>query len=116
MPSKSFSPYDPQNVFAKILRGELPCKKIKETPHSLAFYDLYPQASVHALLIPKGLYGGSQEFFQKSSGEELEDFCRLLGELPDLLGISGAYILKNHEGKQAGQEIPHFHMHLLSVT
>ena len=110
----SFQSYDNQNIFARILRGELPCNKIKETPHSLSFYDIQPKASVHAIIIPKGSYSGSQEFFQKAPREELEDFCRLLGELPDILKISGSYILKNHEGSSAGQEVFHFHMHLLS--
>lgn len=111
-----FPSYDSQNVFARIIRGELPAKKVAETSHSLAFYDLHPQASVHVLVIPKGPYTGPQEFFQKSSPEELEDFFRLLGQLPGELNISGSCIIKGHDGQKAGQEIPHFHMHLLSAS
>lgn len=105
--------YDSQNIFAKILRGEVPCKKIYENDHALAFYDIHPQAPVHALIIPKGEYVSFLDFSNHASADEITGFIKALGHVAHLLGIesSGCRILSNH-GLHAGQEVPHFHIHL----
>lgn len=107
--------YDPNNVFAKILRGEIPCKKILETEHALAFHDIQPQAPVHALVIPKGAYRSSVDFFGRASEAEIAGFCRAVAEVAEQLGVveDGYRILANH-GRDAHQEVPHFHMHIFA--
>ena len=112
----SFS-YDDQNIFAKILRGEIPCKKVLETEHSLAFHDINPQAEVHVLLIPKGPYVTYDHFAEAASEAEIIDFVRALGQLARQLGVNppeggkGSRILSNN-GPDAHQEVPHLHIHL----
>lgn len=105
--------YDENNVFAKILRGELPCNKIHETEHALAFHDINPLAPVHALVIPKGAYVSMDDFTTKASSAEIEDFFRTVGEVARTLGVAdGGYRLIANTGEHGHQEVPHFHMHI----
>ena len=106
--------YISSNIFARIIRKEVPCRTVAETPHSLAFYDVAPNAPVHVLVIPKGPYECASAFFTQASSQEILDFCTLLGQLPEQLGIKEeGYRLISNEGANAGQEVPHFHVHLL---
>ena len=113
MPIDASLPYDDQNVFARILRGELPCNKVYEDEHVLAFRDIRPQAPVHVILIPKGEYVSADDFSETASDAELAAFMRAIARLARQEGISeGGYrILANH-GSDAHQEVPHFHLHL----
>lgn len=107
--------YDPNNVFARILRGELPCKKVYEDDHVLAFHDINPQAPVHVLVIPKGAYISMDDFSQKASPEEVTGFFRAVGRVARQLGLAqnGYRILANH-GRDLHQEVPHFHVHIFA--
>ena len=106
-------PYDSGNVFAKILRGEIPCKKVYEDSHVLAFHDINPQAPAHVLVIPKGAYVSMDDFSEKASDAELAGFMRGAGKVARQLGlVEGGYrVLANH-GRNANQEVPHFHLHI----
>ena len=105
--------YDPNNVFAKILRGEIPCKKIYEDQHSLAFHDINPQAKIHALVIPKRAYVSFDDFAERAEPAEIVGFVRAVGIVARKLGLqeSGYRVLANH-GAHAHQEVPHFHVHI----
>jgi diadenosine tetraphosphate (Ap4A) HIT family hydrolase len=105
--------YDPTNVFARILRGELPCKKVFEDEHVLAFEDIRPLAPSHVLLIPKGAYVSFQDFSEKASDAEITAFVRAAGKIARERGLdaTGHRILANH-GANGRQEVPHFHLHL----
>ena len=105
--------YDPGNVFAKILRGEIPCRKVYESEHALAFHDINPLAPVHILVIPKGAYVSIDDFTAGASDEEVADFFRAVGEVARQQGLAdrGYRILANH-GEHANQEVPHFHVHI----
>jgi diadenosine tetraphosphate (Ap4A) HIT family hydrolase len=105
--------YDPTNIFAKILRGEIPCKKVYEDAHVLAFHDINPQTPVHVLVIPKGAYVSSDDFGEKASDAELAAFLRAVSRIARDLGVAdkGYRILANH-GVDANQEVPHFHVHI----
>jgi histidine triad (HIT) family protein len=105
--------YDRNNVFALILRGDLPCNKAYEDEHVLAFHDIHPQAPVHIILIPKGEYVSVDDFSEKASEAELAAFMRAIARLARDAGVSesGYRILSNH-GPAAHQEVPHFHVHL----
>jgi len=107
--------YDSNNVFARILRGELPCKKVHETAHSLAFHDINPLAPTHVLVIPKGAYESMADFTAKGSDAELADFTRAIGEVARMVGAeaSGYRILAN-SGADANQEVPHLHVHIFA--
>lgn len=105
--------YDTNNVFAKILRDEIPCKKIAEDDYSLAFYDAFPKSKFHALIIPKRPYISAQDFSENASAEEIVSLVKMIGKVAKELKIteSGYRILSNH-GKDANQEVPHFHVHI----
>ncbi len=105
--------YDPDNIFAKILRGEIPCDRVHEDDHALAFNDINPQAPTHVLVIPKGPYVSSDDFSANATDAELAGFLRAVGKVARQLGLEadGYRILANH-GTNAGQEVPHFHIHL----
>ena len=105
--------YDDQNIFAKILRGEIPCDKVYEDEHALAFNDINPQAPIHVLVIPTGAYVSSADFSANGSTEEITGFFRAVGAVARQLGLEGdGYrILANH-GDNAGQEVPHLHIHI----
>lgn len=107
--------YDDQNIFAKILRGEIPCDKVFEDDHALAFTDISPQAPVHVLVIPKGAYMSSDDFFTRAGDAELAGFMRAVATVARQLGLDGAgYRLLANHGADAGQEVPHFHIHILA--
>ncbi|MCG8511372.1 MAG: histidine triad nucleotide-binding protein [Rhodospirillales bacterium] len=105
--------YDDDNIFAKILRGEIPCDKVHETEHSLAFRDINPQTPVHVLVIPKGSYVSMDDFSANASDAEIGDFIRAVGDVARMMGVveSGYRILANH-GRDGHQEVPHLHIHV----
>ena len=106
--------YDNNNVFAKILRGEIPCDKVYESEHAFAFRDLHPQAPVHVLIVPKGAYVSSTDFAESASAAEIAGFMRAVVEVARLEGVTGdGYRLIANAGRNGHQEVPHFHMHLL---
>ncbi len=107
--------YDPDNIFAKILRGEIPCDKVHEDEFALAFNDINPQAPVHVLVIPKGQYMSSDDFFGQAPGHEVAGFFRAVGQAARKLGAleDGYRILANH-GRDAHQEVAHFHVHIFA--
>lgn len=113
MPIDATQPYDDDNVFAKILRGEIPSTKLYEDEWAYAFPDLNPQAELHVLIIPKGRYVSWDDFSAKASDVEIAGFIRAVGEVArahDLVG-PGYRILAN-VGAHGGQEVPHLHVHL----
>jgi histidine triad (HIT) family protein len=105
--------YDRDNVFARILRGEIPCNKVYEDEHVLAFHDISPQAPTHVLVIPKGEYVSLDDFSERASAAEMGALVRALGHLAREQGVSetGYRVLAN-TGPAAHQEVPHFHVHL----
>ena len=111
--------YDKENIFAKILRGEIPCDKIYEDDYVLSFRDIRPQAPSHALIIPKGEYVDINDFSANASDHEIVGFNKAISKVADMLGISetsggGVYRLIANVGKDAHQEVPHLHFHLLA--
>jgi diadenosine tetraphosphate (Ap4A) HIT family hydrolase len=106
--------YDRNNVFARIVRGELPCTKVHEDEHVLAFRDIAPQAPSHVVLIPKGEYIAADDFAAKASDAELAAFMRAIGTIVAVEGLaeSGFRLIAN-TGKNGHQEVPHFHMHIV---
>ncbi len=113
MPIDHTLPYDDQNVFARILRGELPCSKVAESEHSLAFHDINPLAAIHVLVIPKGAYVSWDDFSARASDAELADFARTVGQVARQVGADAqGYRLLANTGKRAGQEVPHLHLHI----
>ena len=105
--------YDDQNIFAKILRGEIPCNKVYEDDHALAFHDINPLAPVHVLVIPKGAYVSWDDFSAKASDAEMAAYVRAVGHVARALGVaeSGYRLIANH-GVDAHQEVPHLHVHV----
>ena len=113
MPIDAKQSYDDQNVFAKILRGEIPSKTVLETDHSLAFHDINPLAPIHVLVIPKGAYVSWDDFTAKASDAEICDFIRAIGEVARMTGADAqGYRILSNIGKRGGQEVPHLHVHL----
>ena len=104
--------YDPSNIFARILRGEIPNKTVLETTHSLAFHDITPQAAVHVLVIPKGAYVSFGDFSLLASEAELVDFQRLCAKLIDMLDLAGGYRVISNAAAFGRQEVPHYHLHI----
>jgi len=105
--------YDPQNIFAKILRGEIPCDKVYEDDWALAFNDINPQAPVHVLVIPKGAYVSMDDFTATGSDQEITGFYRAVGQVARDLGLAPpGYRALNNTGSDGGQEVPHFHVHI----
>ena len=108
--------YDHNNIFAKILRKEIPCKKIFENEHVLSFYDINPQKKIHALVIPKGDYINLDNFNDKASDQEIVALSKAITEVSKILGIStdtgkGYRALTNLDD-DGGQEVPHLHFHV----
>ena len=108
--------YDDQNIFAKILRGEIPCKKIYEDDFILSFYDINPQKKIHALVIPKGKYINLDDFTLNATSEEIVGFLKGVNKVATKLGISAnrgqGYRALANIGNDGGQEVPHLHFHL----
>ena len=106
--------YDNDNIFAKILRGEIPCKKIAEDEHTLAFEDINPLRAGHVLVIPKGPYVDWRDFAATASADEQAAFTHMIAHVADLAGIAeGGYRVVSNIGRDGGQEVPHLHMHVL---
>lgn len=107
--------YDRNNVFARILRGELPAKKIYEDEYALAFHDIRPLAPVHALVIPKGEYVAFDDFHATAGAAAIAGFFHAVGKTVELLGVSGdGYRLLINNGANAHQEVPHLHIHIFA--
>ena len=105
--------YDPKNIFARLLRGEIPCNKVYQNDHALAFHDISPQMPVHVLVIPKGPYTDLAEFNAGASVEEMGAFMQAVAETAKLAGVEDSgYRLIANNGEDAHQEVPHFHMHI----
>ncbi|MFN7176150.1 MAG: histidine triad nucleotide-binding protein [Thermaurantiacus sp.] len=108
-------PYDPSNIFAKILRGEIPARKVHEDEWSLAFHDINPQAPVHVLVIPKGPYVSFADFSEKASDAEIAGLVRAIGKVARDLGLEeDGYRLLANAGTHAHQEVPHLHLHIFA--
>lgn len=108
-------PYDPQNIFARILRGEIPSRRVHEDEFALAFHDIHPLAPTHVLVIPRGAYVSSADFHAEASPAEIAGFWRAVGQVAQLLGLEAAgYRLIANMGLDSGQEVPHFHVHILA--
>ncbi|MFT5538678.1 MAG: histidine triad (HIT) family protein [Alphaproteobacteria bacterium] len=106
--------YDPNNIFAKILRGEIPCDKVYEDDYVLAFNDIAPQKPVHVLVIPKGAYVSHDDFSDHATDEEIAGFTRAVGKIARDQGISQTgYRLIANAGVNGGQEVPYYHVHIL---
>ena len=108
-------PYDDQNVFARILRGELPCTKVYEDEWTLAFLDIAPLAPVHILVIPKGPYVSWDDFTAKASDAEITGFVRAIGQIArDSDLVDEGFRLLANTGRNSAPEIPHLHVHLFA--
>lgn len=110
--------YDTQNIFAKILRGEIPNSTVKETEHTLAFLDINPMAPTHILVIPKGSYVNYDHFADEASDAEILDFVRTAGEITRQAGIApgdggDGYRTISNSGRDGIQEVPHYHLHIV---
>ena len=113
MPIDATQPYDPANIFARILRNEIPCRKVYEDEHALAFHDINPQAPTHILVIPKGPYVSWDDFSEKGSADEIAGFVRAVGRIARDEGlVAPGYRLLANVGPNSGQEVPHLHVHI----
>ncbi|WP_242098070.1 MULTISPECIES: histidine triad nucleotide-binding protein [unclassified Sphingomonas] len=113
MPIDATLPYDDQNVFARILRGEIPSRRVYEDEWAIAFHDLAPQAPTHLLVIPRGAYVSWDDFSARGSEAEIAGFVRAVGQVARAAGlVAPGYRLLANTGPHAGQEVPHLHVHL----
>jgi histidine triad (HIT) family protein len=109
--------YDDSNIFARMLRGEIPCQKVYEDDHALAFHDINPQAPIHVLIIPKGRYVSMVDFTATAPAEEIAGLFRAVGHTAAALGLgSTGYRLLSNAGCDAVQQVPHLHLHLFAGT
>ena len=106
--------YDKNNIFAKIIRGEIPCKKVFENDVAFAFEDITPAAPIHILVIPKGEYCSFNDFTSKADSGEISEFFKAVQEIASSQGLSeGGYRLITNHGADASQTVHHFHVHIL---
>ncbi|MCP9222176.1 histidine triad nucleotide-binding protein [Erythrobacter sp. LQ02-29] len=113
MPIDPKAPYDPNNIFAKILRGEIPCTKVYEDEWAFAFEDINPQAEVHTLVLPKGAYVSWDDFSANASNAEIAGLVRAVGLVAREKGlVEPGYRLLANVGENGGQEVPHLHVHI----
>jgi len=113
MPIDATLPYDESNIFARILRGEIPAKRVYEDAFALAFHDINPQAPTHILVIPKGSYVSWDDFSARAPAEEIAGFVRAVGKVARDEGlVAPGYRLLANVGANSGQEVPHLHIHL----
>ena len=113
MPIDATAPYDDSNIFAKILRGEIPNKTVHEDEWALAFHDINPQAPIHVLVIPKGPYVSWDDFTRDGSDAEVAGFIRAVGTVARVLGLPApGYRLLANTGHHGHQEVPHHHVHI----
>jgi histidine triad (HIT) family protein len=115
MPIDATQPYDDSNIFARILRGEIPSNKVYEDEHALAFHDINPLSPTHILVIPKGPYVSWDDFSEKASDTEIAAFVRAVGRIARGQGLVGkGYRLLANAGLDSGQEVPHLHVHIFA--
>lgn len=115
MPIDATKPYDESNIFARILRGELPSKPVYQDEHVLAFPDINPLSPTHILVIPKGPYVSWDDFSEKASDAEIAAFVRAVGRIAREAGlVEGGYRVLANVGVNAGQEVPHLHAHIFA--
>ena len=113
MPIDATKPYDDTNIFARVLRGEIPAKRVYEDEYALAFHDINPQAPVHILVIPKGRYVSWDDFSERASAEEIAGFVRAVGHVAREQGlVAPGYRLLANVGADSGQEVAHLHVHI----
>jgi diadenosine tetraphosphate (Ap4A) HIT family hydrolase len=113
MPIDATQAYDDTNIFARILRGEIPATKVYEDEHALAFHDINPAAPIHILVIPKGRYVSWDDFAATGSTEEIAGFIRAVGKVARDCGlVESGYRLLANTGLNSGQEVPHLHVHI----
>lgn len=113
MPINATDPYDEENIFARILRGEIPSSKVFEDEHALAFNDINPLAPTHILVIPKGPYVSWDDFSSKASDAQIAGFVRAVGKVARDAGLlENGYRLLANVGPNSGQEVPHLHVHI----
>ena len=113
MPIDATLPYDETNIFARILRGEIPCNRVYEDEHALAFHDINPQAPVHILVIPRGPYVSWDDFSSRASDSEIAGFVRAVGHVAREQGlVAPGFRLLANAGMNSGQEVPHLHVHI----
>ncbi len=113
MPVSGQGPYDDQNIFARILRGEIPSRRVYEDEWAVAFHDIAPQAPVHVLVIPRGAYVALSDFVARAPDAEIAGFFRAVGRVAQELGLEQpGYRVLSNMGVHAGQEVPHLHVHL----
>jgi diadenosine tetraphosphate (Ap4A) HIT family hydrolase len=113
MPIDATRPYDETNIFARILRGEIPSKPVFEDEHAFAFHDINPQAPIHILVIPKGAYVSWDDFSERASADEIAGFVRAVGHVARSQGlVAPGYRLLTNVGRNSGQEVPHLHVHI----
>lgn len=108
--------YDDNNIFAKIIRGEIPCKKVYEDDKMLCFHDAYPAAPVHVLAIPKGKYISFDDFSKNASIDEIGHFFKMIGTIANDLSLSSGYRIVTNIGKDGCQSVFHFHVHIMGGT
>ncbi|OYW13269.1 MAG: histidine triad nucleotide-binding protein [Rhodospirillales bacterium 12-54-5] len=106
--------YDSTNIFAKILRGEIPCNKVYDDAFALAFHDIAPAAPVHVLVLPKGAYRSYEDFMLRAGEVEILGFFKAVRSITEQLGVVGAFRLITNNGERAGQTVHHFHVHILA--
>ena len=115
MPIDATAPYDDDNIFARILRGEIPSHKVYEDDHALAFHDINPQAPQHVLVIPKGRYVSWDDFSATASDAEIAGFIRAVGQVAREAGmVEPGYRLLANVGPDSHQEVPHLHVHIFA--
>ncbi len=113
MPIDPTQPYDDSNIFARILRGEIPSTKVHEDEHALAFHDIHPLAPTHVLVIPKGAYVSWDDFSEKASDAEIAGLVRAVGKVARDAGlVEHGYRVLANVGLNSGQEVPHLHLHV----
>ena len=113
MPIDATQAYDDTNIFARILRGEIPNRTVFEDEHALAFHDINPQAPIHILVIPKGAYVSWDDFSARASADEIAGFVRAVGQVAREQGlVAPGYRLLANAGLNGGQEVPHLHVHI----
>lgn len=105
--------YDANNIFAKILRGEIPCNKVYEDEFAFAFHDISPAAPIHVLVLPKGPYTRYEDFMARASDTEIVGFFKSVRTIAHQLGAEGKFRIISNNGEEAGQTVHHFHVHIL---
>jgi len=115
MPIDATLPYDDQNIFAKILRDEIPSKRVYEDEWAIAFHDISPQAPTHILVIPRGAYVSWNDFSARAPDAEIAGFVRAVGKVARDAGlVAPGYRLLANTGQHSGQEVPHLHVHIFA--